>query len=79
MRVLVVDDNHDAADSLHMLLESMNQHVVTAYDGLSALATARTFDPDVVLMDIGMPKMSGYEVARQIGRASCRERVSCCV
>ena len=68
MRILVVDDNHDAADSMHLLLESMNQDVATVYDGSSALAAVRTFDPDVVLLDIGMPAVSGYEVAQQIGR-----------
>jgi PAS domain S-box-containing protein len=66
MRILVVDDNHDGADSLQLLLESMNQHVLTVYDGQSALAAVSTFDPDIVLLDIGMPVMSGYEVARQI-------------
>ncbi|MEJ0034719.1 MAG: PAS domain S-box protein [Gammaproteobacteria bacterium] len=75
MRILVVDDNHDAADSMQLLLESMNQDVVTVYDGPAALSAVRTFDPDVVLLDIGMPAMSGYEVARQIapdGRAITR-------
>jgi PAS domain S-box-containing protein len=66
MRVLVVDDNRDAADSLQLLLESMGQDVRTMYDGASALGAARTFQPDIILLDIGMPKMSGYEVARQL-------------
>jgi PAS domain S-box-containing protein len=63
-RVLVVDDNQDAADSLKLLLESMGQDVCTAYDGGAAVLAAKTFQPDLVLMDIGMPHMSGYEVAR---------------
>jgi CheY-like chemotaxis protein/anti-sigma regulatory factor (Ser/Thr protein kinase) len=63
-RVLVVDDNKDAADSLKLLLESMGQDVCTVYDGGSAVMAAQTFQPELVLMDIGMPHMSGYEVAR---------------
>jgi PAS domain S-box-containing protein len=66
LRVLVVDDNHDAADSLSLLIGSMGQDVFTAYDGESALAAAHGFRPDVVLLDIGMPHMSGYEVAQSL-------------
>ena len=62
-RVLVVDDNKDAADSLKFLLESMGQDVCTVYDGGAAVMAAQTFQPELVLMDIGMPHMSGYEVA----------------
>ena len=67
LRVLVVDDNQDSADTLHQLLESMGQEVVSVYDGAAALATFETFRPELVMLDIGMPNMSGYEVARQIG------------
>jgi PAS domain S-box-containing protein len=63
-RVLVVDDNKDAADSLKLLLESMGQDVCAVYDGGAAVMAAQTFQPELVLMDIGMPHMSGYEVAR---------------
>jgi PAS domain S-box-containing protein len=66
MRVLVVDDNRDAADSLDLLLESMGQDVCTVYDGNAAVVAAQTFQPHLVLLDIGMPNMSGYEVARQL-------------
>jgi len=66
LRVLIVDDNTDAADSMNLLLESMGQHVRKAYDGLSAISVGRTFKPDVVLLDIGMPLMSGYEVAHAL-------------
>jgi PAS domain S-box-containing protein len=66
LRVLVVDDNKDAADSMHLLLASMGQNVYVAYDGQSAISAAQTFKPDVVLLDIGMPQMSGYEVARTL-------------
>jgi PAS domain S-box-containing protein len=63
-RVLIVDDNKDAADTLSELLTSMHQDIVVAYDGASAIAAAKTFLPEIVLLDIGMPEMSGYEVAR---------------
>jgi PAS domain S-box-containing protein len=66
LRVLVVDDNRDAADSLRMLLEHMNQEVLAVYDGASALAAVQTYCPDIVMLDIGMPGMSGYEVARKL-------------
>jgi len=66
LRVLIVDDNRDAADSLNLLLVSMGQKVCVAYDGQCAILAAKTFNPDVVLLDIGMPKMSGYEVARAL-------------
>jgi PAS domain S-box-containing protein len=66
LRVLIVDDNKDAADSLELLLDSMGQHVLSIYDGPTALSAARTFKPDIILLDIGMPHMSGYEVARAI-------------
>jgi PAS domain S-box-containing protein len=65
-KVLVVDDNQDSADSLGMLLSMRGHEVRTALDGPAALAAARTFRPDVILLDIGLPGMNGYEVARQM-------------
>jgi CheY-like chemotaxis protein len=65
-RVLVVDDNADAAESLGMLLEVRGNEVRIAYDGLEALEAAGDFHPEIVLLDIGMPKMSGYEVAKRL-------------
>jgi two-component system CheB/CheR fusion protein len=62
-RVLVVDDNRDGADSLGMLLRVSGEEVRVAYDGPSALETAVTFRPEIALLDIGMPGMSGYELA----------------
>jgi CheY-like chemotaxis protein len=67
--VLVVDDNRDAAESLALLLELDHCTVAVAYDGVQALETLDTFKPDVALLDIGMPGMDGYELARRI-RAS---------
>jgi signal transduction histidine kinase len=65
-RVLVVDDNRDAADSLAMLLRLLGHEVGTAHDGMAALDAARAFVPEVVLLDIGLPNMDGYEVARRL-------------
>jgi PAS domain S-box-containing protein len=66
LRILVVDDNQDAADSLGMLLGMMGNEVHTAHDGLEAVGAAAAFQPDVVLLDIGLPKLNGYEAARRI-------------
>ena len=62
----MVDDNKDSADSLGMLLQLSGNTIFTAYDGLEALDAAATFLPDVILLDIGLPKLNGYEVARRI-------------
>jgi len=65
-RVLVVDDNRDAAESLGMLIEVMGSEVRVTFDGAKALEVAKEFAPDIVLLDIGMPGMDGYEVARRL-------------
>ena len=65
-RVLVVDDNEDSANMLRAALEQLGYPVESAFDGPSALARAETFRPAVVLLDIGLPLMDGYEVARRI-------------
>ncbi len=65
-RVLVVDDNVDAADSLKMLLEVLGHRVQVAYDGHAALAAAAVQRPDVMVVDIGLPGLDGYEVARAV-------------
>jgi CheY-like chemotaxis protein len=65
-RILVVDDNHDSALSLAMMLSIIGHETRTAHDGESALAIAESFLPDVVLLDIGLPKLNGYEVAQRI-------------
>jgi CheY-like chemotaxis protein/two-component sensor histidine kinase len=67
-RVLVVDDNPDAADSLALLLELAGQEVRAAHDGPSALAEAEAMRPVLVFLDIGMPGMDGFEVARRLRR-----------
>jgi CheY-like chemotaxis protein len=65
-RVLVVDDNRDAATSLAIMLRLMGNESKTAHDGLEALEMAAAFRPDLILLDIGMPKLNGYDTARQI-------------
>jgi two-component system, OmpR family, response regulator len=65
-RVLIVDDNKDAADSLVALTGLWGYEVRAAYDGESGLAVARTFEPDCLLLDIGMPRIDGYALAAGI-------------
>jgi CheY-like chemotaxis protein len=65
-RVLVVDDSEVQAKSLGMLLEMMGHQVRVAYNGLTALEISAEFVPDVALIDVGLPGMDGYELARRI-------------
>jgi CheY-like chemotaxis protein len=64
--VLVVDDNVGAADSIALLLKMRGHEVRVTYDGPTALLIAQAFHPQVVLLDLGMPGMDGYEVARRL-------------
>ena len=68
-RILVVDDGRDAADSLALLLRLHGHETRTAHDGLNAVEVAEAFRPDVVLLDIGMPRLNGYEACRRIRAA----------
>jgi PAS domain S-box-containing protein len=68
LRVLAVDDNVDAADGLALLLDLQGHEARVAYDGAGALEAARNFRPDVAILDIGMPVMDGYELARRLRR-----------
>jgi signal transduction histidine kinase len=65
-RILVVDDNIDVTETMTMLLETVGHHTATAHDGAQALAAARSYQPDIVILDIGLPDQNGYEVARQL-------------
>ena len=73
-RVLVVDDNVDAAETTGMLLRMAGHAVTLAHDGSAAIAAAREFRPEVVLLDIGMPKLNGYDTARRAGNVGQRRR-----
>lgn len=66
LRVLIVDDNRDAADTLCMFMRTKGHEVRVAYDGVEGVGAALAFKPQVVLLDIGLPKLFGYEVAREL-------------
>jgi signal transduction histidine kinase/ActR/RegA family two-component response regulator len=74
-RVLIVDDNPDVAESLTMVLELLGHRVQAVHDGPLALDAARAQPPDLMLVDIGLPKMNGYEVARTVRADPALERV----
>jgi CheY-like chemotaxis protein len=75
-RILVVDDNHDAADTLALLLQFLDYDVRTAYDGQQAVDVAAEFRPHLVILDIHMPVMDGYEAAKQLrGRDGAQRTV----
>jgi len=74
-RLLVVDDNRDAADSLAMLLRLQGHEVRVVHDGLAALELVKSYRPEMVFLDIGMPKMDGYEVARRLRQQTDLEKV----
>jgi two-component system CheB/CheR fusion protein len=69
-RVLIADDNADAASSLAVILHIMGNEVLTAHDGVQAVEAAAAFRPDVILLDIGMPKMNGLDACRKIREQS---------
>jgi CheY-like chemotaxis protein len=75
-RILIVDDNRDSARSLAMLMTLGGHEVHLAHDGLEAVSAAATVQPDVVLLDIGLPKLDGYQAARRIReRAGARHPI----
>src|SRR4051812_22766186 len=65
-RILIVDDNREAADAMAKLISLCGYETKTAYDGHEAIEAAAQFDPDMALLDIGMPGLDGYEVAKRI-------------
>jgi len=74
LRVLVVEDNVDSAEALQELLRLWGHEAQLAYDGRTGLAVAAGFAPDVVLLDIGLPGMDGYEVAEELRRRESATR-----
>jgi DNA-binding response OmpR family regulator len=75
MRVLIIDDNSDAADSMAMLLQIDGHEVDTAYSPEDGLDKAAKFDPNVVLLDIGLPRIDGCEVARRLRASGLQARL----
>jgi signal transduction histidine kinase/ActR/RegA family two-component response regulator len=75
-RILVADDNRDAAESMGTMLRLMGNEVRTVRDGMQAVEEAAAFRPDVVLLDIGMPRMNGYEAARRIRQERWGQRMA---
>jgi CheY-like chemotaxis protein len=75
VRVLVIEDNEDSAESLRDILELQGHVVSVAHDGPEGLARARAAEPDVVLCDVGIPGLDGYEVARRLRAAGTRARL----
>jgi CheY-like chemotaxis protein len=65
-RVVIIDDNQDAATTMSMLVEQLGGSARTAHDAASGLATVQEFRPDIVFLDIGMPGMDGYEACRRL-------------
>ena len=74
-RILIVDDNEDAADLLSELLADLGHHTQVANDGPTALRIAAELKPDVVLLDLSLPVMDGYEVARRLRALPTLEQV----
>jgi PAS domain S-box-containing protein len=74
-RILIADDRRDSVDSLAMMLRLAGHDIQTAHDGLEAVQAAATFRPDVALLDIGMPRMNGYEAARHIRQQEWGKKV----
>jgi PleD family two-component response regulator len=73
-RILVVDDNRDSVDSLALMLRMIGNEVCTAHDGVEAVDAAVTFNPEVILLDIGLPRLNGFDAARRIrGRWAARK------
>jgi signal transduction histidine kinase/DNA-binding response OmpR family regulator len=74
-RILVVDDNFDSAESMAMMLTLSGHEVATAHDGMEAVKLAGEFQPDVAFLDLGMPKLDGYEAARSIRQQSWGKQI----
>lgn len=76
LRALVIDANSDVADSLAFLLETIGVAARAVYDGPTGIAVVDDFKPDIVFIDIGMPRVSGYETARRICQGAHKHKVT---
>jgi CheY-like chemotaxis protein len=74
-RILIVDDNKDSAESLAMLLEITGHRTFVVHDGVAAIAAAEAHRPEVMLLDIGMPRLNGYEVCRRVRQQPWGEEI----
>ncbi len=74
LRILVVDDNRDSATSMAIMLKMIGNETFTAFDGMQAIEAAATHSPDVILMDVSMPTLSGHEATRRIRGTSTSPR-----
>ena len=75
LRILVVDDNRDSATSWATLLNLLGHNTCAAYDGLEAVKASAKFHPEIILLEIGLPKMNGYEACRMIRQQSTGENI----
>jgi CheY-like chemotaxis protein len=73
LRILVADDERDAVAMLEIILRDEGHEVYSVFDGQDVLEAVRSFQPDVVLLDIGMPKLTGYDVARKLRETHGKE------
>ena len=74
-RVLIIEDNHDAAESLRQVLELLGCSVIVSYTGPDGIQAAKRFGPDVVICDIGLPGLDGYQVAQQLRHQAGLEKI----
>jgi two-component system CheB/CheR fusion protein len=75
LRILIIEDNRDAADTLQLLLESYGHEVAVAYTGIEGVKVALTWQPNVVLSDIGLPGLDGWNLARELRHNPATARV----
>jgi two-component system CheB/CheR fusion protein len=75
MRILIVDDDRDSAESLAILLRFDGHEVLAMFQGAAAVTAVPTFEPHVLILDIGLPDIDGYEVARQVRSSGCAARL----